>query len=216
MRFRGKDPECQSGQALTEFAIVVPVVVCLVLFSIYFYELLSVKLKTQEAARYAVWEATSYQLSDYSAQNTRTKNRQLFQTARNAIENETRARYQDLDSSSVSRIQGAAGRAVDEVRNANYFLATEWDLERVRLRNDEPPEINGNFLFELGFDIGLQIAGWIESLVRDFDNPYTAAAMASSQPSGRAPVASAGQSGRSARNTIKVGIECRPKKLTNQ
>lgn len=174
-----KRRDAQSGQALTEFAIVVPVIVCLVLFSIYFYELLSVKLKAQEAARYAAWEATSYQLSDYAAKNPRSKNRQLFETARSAIESETWARYEDLDSSSVARIKGVPGKVINKVRGRNYFLATEWEVERVRLRNDEPPEINGNFLFELGFDIGLQVAGWVESLLRDFDNPYTAAAMAS-------------------------------------
>lgn len=171
--------QSQSGQALTEFAIVVPVVVCLVLFSIYFYELLSVKLKAQEAARYAAWEMTSYQLSDYAANNPRTKNRALFETARNAIESETWARYEDLDSGSVARVKGLPGKALNKLRGQNFYLATQWDLERVRIRNDEPPEINGNFLFELGFDIGLQVAGWIESLLRDFDNPYTAAAMAS-------------------------------------
>ena len=40
-------------------------VMTLLLFSIYFYEVIQIKLKTQEVARFAAWEFTGYPLHDY-------------------------------------------------------------------------------------------------------------------------------------------------------
>ncbi|MBK8479812.1 MAG: pilus assembly protein [Proteobacteria bacterium] len=54
-----------SGQALVELAIVLPLFVMLLLFAQWLWELGQIRLKAQEAARYAAWEATAYPLHDY-------------------------------------------------------------------------------------------------------------------------------------------------------
>lgn len=64
-RARQRQRSDERGQALVEFAVVVPLVVMVVLFAIWFYELIHVKLKVQEAARYAAWETTAFPMHSY-------------------------------------------------------------------------------------------------------------------------------------------------------
>ena len=82
-----------KGQALTEFALVVPMVVMILLFSVWFLELVQVRLKVQEAARYVAWEATAFKLHDY-----KTGKADGFSKAQSAIMKEAQRRYADLDS----------------------------------------------------------------------------------------------------------------------
>lgn len=88
----------EDGQALVEFAIVAPLIVMVLLFSMWFYELVQIKLKVQEAARFATWEATAYPLHDYKKGKSALS--QLSQTMRTNIMQETMQRYSDLDSRS--------------------------------------------------------------------------------------------------------------------
>lgn len=88
----------ESGQALVEFAIVAPLIVMVILFSMWFYELVQIKLKVQEAARYATWEATAYPLHDYKKGKGALS--QLAQTMTTNVRNDTMQRYSDLDSRS--------------------------------------------------------------------------------------------------------------------
>ncbi len=148
------------GAALTEFAIMVPVIVLILWFAIYFWEVIHVRLKLQEATRFATWEFTAYPLHDYG-EGTGSR----FDEVEGEITDLTLAMYADLDSSDR---EAPAGGPVRE----NSFLATGWDLERVRIRESEPPDVTGEFLSELALDVVLMVEAWIESLLTSIDNPY--------------------------------------------
>jgi hypothetical protein len=73
--------------------------------------------------------------------------------------------YEDLDSSDRGTDPG--GRV-----DRNTFLATGWELSRVRVSESEPPDVTGDWLVELGLDLLLSLEGWIESLLIDEPNIY--------------------------------------------
>jgi hypothetical protein len=83
-----------SGAATVEFALVVPVLVTILLFSMYLTELVRAKLKLQEMARYVVWEMTSYTLSDFA----NAKHEEAFADAQREMMAEALDRYKDMDS----------------------------------------------------------------------------------------------------------------------
>jgi len=129
-------PREGSGQALVEFAIVVPLVVMVLLFAIWFTELVVVKLKVQEAARYAAWEATAYPLHDYG------KGRQalgkLASAMTTAVTRDTITRYADMDSA----------------RNdptVNRFFAARWTAPVVVIRNQKEEPVPGGSIVNYVF-----------------------------------------------------------------
>ena len=71
----------QRGAATVELAITTVVLVPLILWAFWFVDLIRVKLKTQEIARFAAWEFTAYPLSDYDGDN----HAGAFAQARNSI-----------------------------------------------------------------------------------------------------------------------------------
>lgn len=82
------------GQAVTEFALVLPVMIVILLYSMYFTELVRAKLKLQEASRYVAWEMTSYTLDDYAT----TNHNRAFSVAQQAGILDAVDRYKDLES----------------------------------------------------------------------------------------------------------------------
>jgi Flp pilus assembly protein TadG len=82
------------GQALVEFALIVPVLITMLLFSMYFVEFVRAKLKVQEASRFIAFEMTSFTLSDYGGAG----NNVAFTTARTEAVNDALAKYSDLES----------------------------------------------------------------------------------------------------------------------
>jgi hypothetical protein len=99
--------DAESGQALTEFVVVFPLFMLVIIFCIWLWEIGHVRLKLNEAVRYATWEATAYRLHDY---NKKTSNvglelLQVLQTPFNAMRasvmGKTFIRYVDLDSSQM-------------------------------------------------------------------------------------------------------------------
>lgn len=84
----------QRGAALVELALVVPIFVVLLLFASFFTDVIRVKLKLQEASRYAAWELTSHPLGDWANENHDA----VFEAARKSVAEEARLRFQDLDS----------------------------------------------------------------------------------------------------------------------
>ena len=95
-----RDRRHEQGQALVEFAIVAPLIIMVLMFSIWFVELVQIKLKVQEAARYAAWEATSYKLHDYDKGQSELN--KLSSEMTQKVAEEAMQRYGDLDSSSAS------------------------------------------------------------------------------------------------------------------
>ena len=65
-----------------EFALIVPVLVMILLFSMYLTELVRAKLKLQEFSRYVVLEMTSYTLSDFA----NAKHEEAFADAQREID----------------------------------------------------------------------------------------------------------------------------------
>jgi hypothetical protein len=138
----------------------VPIIVLVLWFAIYFWEVIQVRLKLQEAARFATWEFTAYPLHDYDeGPGSR------FDEVEGEVTNLTMEMYEDLDSSD-------RGAAMPGRTEANTFLATGWELNRVRIRDGTPPDVTGEMISELALDIVLTVEAWIESLLTSIDNPY--------------------------------------------
>lgn len=91
---RARQKASRRGAATVEFALVVPLLVSILMFSMYLADIVRAKLKLQEASRYIAWEMTSYTLSDYATAD----HDQAFTTALNATVSEARERYKDFDS----------------------------------------------------------------------------------------------------------------------
>src|SRR5215471_2451219 len=82
------------GSALLEFALVAPILIALILYSLFFSELLRAKLKLQEVARYAAWAMDSHPLSDYGTARPGA----AFERAKTATVRDAETRYAALDS----------------------------------------------------------------------------------------------------------------------
>jgi hypothetical protein len=94
MRLPALRHSARRGAATTEFALIVPVLVMILLFSMYLTELVRAKIKMQEFSRYVVWEMTSYTLSDFAKANHDA----AFTDAQREMMEEAVDRYKDLDS----------------------------------------------------------------------------------------------------------------------
>ncbi|NTX01580.1 pilus assembly protein [Myxococcus sp. CA051A] len=84
----------RRGAATVEFALSVPLLVMILMFSMYLTELVRAKLKLQEMAHYAVWEMTSYTLSDFA----KADHDAAFEDARQEAHKELIERFKDMDS----------------------------------------------------------------------------------------------------------------------
>jgi hypothetical protein len=128
---------CQEGQSLTEFAIIAPVIVGVLIFAIFFYEMTQIKLKQQEAERYVAWEFTGKLLTDY---NDPGNSGQLFTEAKNDIVADTMDRFDNLVST-------------NKLSNQRQYVMAEWQLAEPRVRNNTVPEVPGGFWVNLVFQI---------------------------------------------------------------
>ncbi|MGC8928685.1 MAG: TadE/TadG family type IV pilus assembly protein [Myxococcota bacterium] len=90
----------QRGSAIVESAILIVAMVAVVLWSHVLLDIALAKIKTQEVVRYAAWEFSAYQLSDYSKDGgTQSKHNQLVNKAKDAIRKDVEDRYShSLDS----------------------------------------------------------------------------------------------------------------------
>jgi hypothetical protein len=127
----------QEGQSLTEFAIIAPVIVGILIFALFFYEMTQVKLKQQEAERYVAWEFTGKLLTDY---NDPGNSSQLFTEAKNDIVADTMDRFDNLVST-------------NKLSNQRAYVMTEWEVSQPRVQNDTVPEVPGGFWVNLVFQI---------------------------------------------------------------
>jgi hypothetical protein len=93
-RIQPKTLRRQRGAAILEFALVVPLLITMLLFSLFFTEIVRGKIKLQEAARFASFEMTSYTLTDFGSKD----HAKAFSVAQKAVKDETEKRYKDFDS----------------------------------------------------------------------------------------------------------------------
>lgn len=77
-----------------ELALVVPLLVVVLLFSMYLTELVRAKLKVLEAARHAAWELTTYPLSDFA----NADHGKAWTEAHDKVHADAMARFGDMDS----------------------------------------------------------------------------------------------------------------------
>lgn len=84
----------QRGSALTEFAVIVPVLLGIIYGSMYLSDAGLLKLKTQEIARYTAWSVATRPLSRYHDLDHRE---QIKQT-RESVRAELTSLYRDLDA----------------------------------------------------------------------------------------------------------------------
>ena len=115
----------RKAQALTEFAIVAPVMVTCLLFAMYFYEIIQIKLKAQEVGRFAAWEYTSYPLHDYDTGKTSGH----FNEARSGVDADIGTYYANL-------------RSTDKKHAKKWFMV-EWSPPTVMASDQLEPKIPG-------------------------------------------------------------------------
>lgn len=89
----------RRGAAIVEFALVIPLLVTMLMFSLFFAEIARGKLKLQEASRFAAFEMTSYTLTDYGKKD----HAHAFQLAADAVTKDTEDKFKDFDSLEDSR-----------------------------------------------------------------------------------------------------------------
>ena len=97
----------------------VPIIVLILWFAIYFIEIIQVRLKLQEATRFATWEFTAYPMHDYD-EGTGSR----FEDVEAEITDMTMEIYEDLDSSDRGAVSPGGASP------ANTFVATGWELRR--------------------------------------------------------------------------------------
>ncbi|MBM7115606.1 pilus assembly protein [Archangium primigenium] len=105
---------------MVEFALVAPILVSILFFSIYLTDIIRAKYKLQEASRYVAWEMSSYTLSDFGSAN----HDQAFQTALDSAKQEATSRFDDLDSVDVgSKFGTLLSASAPEVKVTNQAVA---------------------------------------------------------------------------------------------
>lgn len=141
----------ESGQALTEFVLIVPLFVMIYFFAQWSWELIQVKLKVQEAARYAAWEATSYPLHDYAKDKFDGTS-----SMRTSVMASTALRYTYLDSSS---------HLLQSMPHAPQLLFASWTPPVALIENQSEEMFYGgpffNSVMSLGLDLGALITGYL-------------------------------------------------------
>lgn len=157
------------GQAIVEFAVAVPTLVLIFLFSQFFYEAIQVKLKAQEMARYTAWEFVGHPLHDYKDGSFK------YSQASSSIKSDAQQRFSNL-------------RSVDKRNNATKALAGQWSITAPTTQNGSEPLLPGGNVFSIGgFPINVnmifQFAGYILDgirllSIRNHPNPVWVALMA--------------------------------------
>ncbi len=90
----------ERGSATTEFAIVISVFVPVLLFSVFLFDIMQLKLKVQEAARYTAFEFANHSLHDYRrAGSSRNAYSGMQSQAKTDVEQGSKFRYRFFNSS---------------------------------------------------------------------------------------------------------------------
>ena len=134
----------EEGSALTEFAIVAPLFVILIYWAQFFADLGVLKLKAEEAARYAVWEMTA-------------------QRSPAAVSNEVRTRFADIASPEAYSGTSPEGALAWQTVNVGVVNIQDRIDAPFSGRVNQPPS-DGSFLGDLMVSISKflnKAADWI-------------------------------------------------------
>lgn len=154
-----KRPRGRRAQALTEFAIVAPVMVTCLLFAMYFYEVIQIKLKAQEVGRYAAWEFTGFPLHDYKEGKTTSG----FSDAKTEINSDVARRYKNLRST--------------DTKSGKAWLMAGWDAPRVTMRDQIEPKIPGGAMVNQLFNFVGYAVDIMTAMSLNYSNPVLMAMM---------------------------------------
>lgn len=124
-RTRSQLRKSQRGAAMVEFALVVPIFITMLLWSMYFTEIVRMRLKLQEAARYTAFEMTSYALTDFETGNSDD----AYDRASKSVLDDAKDRFKDFDS-------------VEDNAKAPFFIG--YDAFNTTMTNEDVPVINEN------------------------------------------------------------------------
>jgi len=91
----------EQGSSVVEVALIAPLLIALILWSNYLFELSAAKIKQQEIARFLSWELTSYPLSDLDSLDHQGR----FEHARREAIAETARRYAGFSGHGYSQRQ---------------------------------------------------------------------------------------------------------------
>lgn len=133
----------QRGAAMVEFALVTPIFVTLLLWSMFFTELVRARLRMHEAARFITWELTSYPITDWDTPeqpNQNSNHDAYFNDAKNEITPLAETRFMDLDS--VDQRPGLASMAMT---SSNFKITKLENLEVDPV--DAPTNSSGGGIF---------------------------------------------------------------------
>ncbi len=110
---RGRTEKYERGSALTEFALIMPLLIGVFYGSVYLIDVGLFKLKSQEIARFNTWAFAQEPLSDYESQNAR--HTEKFNEARDRVRDRVGALYLDLDAARTRLLPGQARQSVSAV-----------------------------------------------------------------------------------------------------
>ena len=153
LRNRLPQQKPRRGAATVEFALVVPVLVSIIMFSMFLTEIILAKFKLQEASRYVAWELTSYSLSDYAEGN----HDNAFAAAQQAAVTDANERYSDLNS-----VEPAAG---------NFAVMLRADPVATTIANQTVAGVDASEIFP-GGGTGQEVAGAVGKTVNFFINHF--------------------------------------------
>lgn len=103
----------ERGSALTEFALVMPLLIGVFYGSVYLVDVGLFKLKSQEIARFTTWAFTQESLSDYESPDARHGRK--FDEARSRVRDRVGALYLDLDAARTRLLPGSARQSVSAI-----------------------------------------------------------------------------------------------------
>ncbi|QRK05416.1 pilus assembly protein [Archangium violaceum] len=142
----------RRGAAIVEFALVVPLLVSILMFSVFLSDIIRARLKLQEASRYVAWEMSSYTLSDYATAD----HERAFDAAMRASAKEAAERYADLDSIESGGRFGTLLRAAPPQVSIQNQPVTGIDLGRVF------PDVAGGTRPEAAVAVGKRLDFFLE------------------------------------------------------
>jgi hypothetical protein len=124
----------QRGSAIVESAILIVAMVAVVLWTHVLLDIALAKIKTQEVVRYAAWEFSAYQLSDYSKNGgTQSKHNTLVNKAKDAIRQDVQDRYShSLDSAYNYR---------NPKKEFKPLSLSQYELSNIMLNNKDVTEL---------------------------------------------------------------------------
>lgn len=113
----------ERGSALTEFAILMPLLIAVFYASVYLVDAGLIRIKAQEVARFSAWSFTQQPLSNYATEEMR--HNQYFSAAQSRISDTVGALYLDLDAARTHLLPGKTRQTMAAVLTPDPFALSQ-------------------------------------------------------------------------------------------